>query len=154
MSAGYGYFRIEFYKADGKPDAAAAKRAYKWCIENYSWFYEETPFLLEDNTFVANEDDYPEGVDIKHGDIPDNIIWLAKPFRESKASRMVASIWADFSDSSFIANSYFEGAWAKGRPFNYYSVDGFNTIISPAFYNGGFLSESGFREIKALFKKY
>ncbi len=42
MTARYGYFRIEFYKSNGKSDTVAAKRVFKWCVEHYDWFYEDT----------------------------------------------------------------------------------------------------------------
>ena len=167
MSAGYGYFRIEFYTSDGSADADAAKRAYDWCKENYGWFRGEegdgsdAPFLLNKNKFVPNEDAYPDGLDIKYGDVPDNTAWLQKPFKAVKAARLVASIHQDYSETSYGSNSYHEGVWERGRSFCFYELPRFNTSMHPAYIEIGpgrgiHISDGpyGFtyRQIRGLFK--
>ena len=167
MSAGYGYFRIEFYTGDGSADADAAKRAYDWCKENYGWFRGEkgdgsdAPFLLNKNKFVPNEDAYPDGLDIKYGDVPDNTAWLQKPFKAVKAARLVASIHQDYSETSYGSNSYHEGVWERGRSFCFYELPRFNTSMHPAYIEIGpgrgiHISDGpyGFtyRQIRGLFK--
>ncbi len=156
MSTGLGYFQIEFYNADGEPDADAAKRAYEWCVENYSWFDSDdgTPFVLKDNAIKPNYDDYPDGPDINHSDIPGDIMWLARPFREAKATRLVASVWQDFTDGigGSDANSYEEGVWEKGKHFNNYVVNSFvYTSNGYSYYEGKILSEWRYREQKSPF---
>lgn len=161
MSAGYGYFRIEFYTGNGSADVDAAKRAYDWCKENLDWFNgddEGMPFLLKDNSFVVNEDvslNGTGGLDIKNGDIPDNVTWLAKAFNAVKATRLVASLWQDFGETSVDMNTYYEGVWERGKQFNYYLVDGFNTSIYPAWYNGHIIDNDfnhTYRKLLAAFK--
>lgn len=162
MSAGYGYFRIEFYTGNGSADEDAAKRAYDWCMENYDWFKEDdgngTPFLLNANSFVVNEDvslNGTGGLDIKNGDIPDNVTWLAKAFNAVKATRLVASLWKDFGETSLDENYYYEGVWERGKQFNYYLVDGFNTSIYPAWYDGHIIDNDfnhTYRKLLAAFK--
>lgn len=167
MSAGYGYFSIEFYTGDGSADADAAKRAYDWCKENYGWFRGEkgdgsdAPFLLNKNEFVPNEDAYPDGLDIKYGDVPDNTAWLQKPFKAVKAARLVASIHQDYSETSYGSNSYHEGVWERGRSFCFYELPRFNTSMHPAYIeigpgSGIHISDGAFgftyRQIRGLFK--
>ncbi len=162
MSAGYGYFRIEFYTGNGSADVDAAKRAYDWCMENYDWFKEDdgdgTPFLLKDNSFEVNEDvsvNGTGGLDIKWGDIPDNVTWLAKAFNAVKATRLVASLWQDFGETSLDENYYYEGVWERGKQFKYYLVDGFNTRIYPAWHDRLYIDNDfkyTYREIQAAFK--
>ena len=162
MSAGYGYFRIEFYTGNGSADEDAAKRAYDWCMENYDWFKEDdgngTPFLLNGNSFVVNEDvslNGTGGLDIKWGDIPDNVTWLAKAFNAVKATRLVASLWQDFGETSLDENYYYEGVWERGKQFKYYLVDGFNTRIYPAWHDRLYIDNDfkyTYREIQAAFK--
>lgn len=138
MSAGYGFFRIEFYTGNGSADADAAKRAYDWCMENYGWFKKDdgdgTPFLLNGNSFNANEKvsvNGTGGLDIKNGDIPDNVDWLSDAVKEAKVERLVASIREDFSESSYDSNSYTEKVWIDGEEKDKYKIHEFNSSTTP-----------------------
>ncbi|BDC96662.1 leucine-rich repeat domain-containing protein [Treponema saccharophilum] len=163
MSAGYGYFKIEFYTGDGSADADAAKRAYDWCKENYGWFRGEegdgsdAPFLLDGNKFKANEDVCidPGALDIKYGDVPDNTAWLQKPFKAVKAARLVASLYQDFGESGWECHEYREDVWQGGGLHTYYGLPEFNRIIFPSFYGEKHIDniyEYNYRPIMAKFK--
>ena len=54
MSAGYGYYRMEFYKNDGTPDETKAKEAFDFCMKQYEWVREVEPFVMEDNSIIGN----------------------------------------------------------------------------------------------------
>lgn len=159
----YGYFRIEFYTGDGCADADAAKRAYDWCNENLDWFRgdgDEMPFLLNGNSFDINEKLFMTKTgcrpapELSNTDFPDNVTWLASAFNAVKATRLVASLWIDSSEWSCDSNSYYEGVWERGKTFNYYMANGFNSRISPSWYNGHIIDtdyDCTYREYRALF---
>ncbi len=160
MSAGIGYFRIEFYKGDGSADVDAAKRAYDWCMENYDWFKDgdgsNAPFSLVENSF-AGRDEYCGGLDIKNGDIPADIDWLADAAKEAKVERLVASIHEDYSETSYDSNSYTEKVWIDGEEKNEYKVYEFNSSTNPPYEMDSYstlchLDENSFRYLSGMFK--
>ncbi|MBR6200043.1 MAG: hypothetical protein IKQ61_07275 [Spirochaetales bacterium] len=72
MSAGYGYYKMEFYKNDGTPDEKKAKEAFDFCMKQYEWFREGEPFVLEDNSIIGNYDKWSDGLVLDMG-IPHDI---------------------------------------------------------------------------------
>lgn len=161
MKLGLGIFKIEFYTGDGSDDADAAERAYDWCKENYEWFNGDergAPFLLSGNRFEPNESAGRDGtrLDFTYGDIPDNLYWLIRAFHTVKATRLVASIWRDFSESDVDSDSYDEFVFERGKLSRTYYARDFNRSIYPAWHYGHFIDDTGywetFREIRAAFK--
>lgn len=165
MSNVYGYPRIKFYTNDGTADADAAKRAYDWCKANYDWFKGEeedgskAPFLLEGNEFVVNEAVGLDGnaLDLEYGSVPSDVNWLGEPCRQTKAARLIASLYEDGSESSYDSNSYVEKVWIDGKVKDSYSLSPFNTSMHPCYQQDSSLlvhydDEDSYREIQGVFK--
>lgn len=165
MSNVYGYPRIKFYTNDGTADADAAKRAYDWCKANYDWFKGEeedgskAPFLLEGNEFVVNEAVGLDGnaLDLEYGSVPSDVDWLGEPCRQTKAARLIASLYEDGSESSYDSNSYVEKVWIDGKVKDSYSLSPFNTSMHPCYQQDSSLlvhydDEDSYREIQGVFK--
>ena len=165
MSNVYGYPRIKFYTNDGTADADAAKRAYDWCKANYDWFKgdeedgSKAPFLLEGNEFVPNAAVGLDGnaLDLKDGSIPSDVDWLGEPCRQTKAARLIASLYEDGSESSYDSNSYVEKVWIDGKEKDRYSLRSFNTSMHPCYQQDSSLlmhydDEESYRELQGVFK--
>lgn len=106
MSAGYGYFTIDVVKKDGSPDEEKAKAVFDYCMNTFDWCTEIKPFSLEGHEIVTNYDDWPDGVEIKHTDVPtEDFEWLCEAQEETGADRIVAEIVTDFSESSYEENT-------------------------------------------------
>ena len=169
MGAVYGYFRIAFFTNDGSADAEAAKRAYDWCKANYDWFKGEkedgsdAPFLLEENGFVPNAavaSEVDDGAfDLKRVSVPSDVDWLGEPCKQTKAARLVASLYEDGSDFSYDSNSYVEKVWIDGELKGWNSLDQFDTSRSPCFQQDSSLLlyydneySLSYNQVRAVFK--
>ena len=114
MSAGYGYYRIDFYKKDGSPDTLKAKEAFDWCSKQYEWFTENEPFVLDENKIVWNENDYADGLPIKSTfhDVPNCDgedrepieSWIREMGSAVKAEIIAGDFLCDYSESDDDAN--------------------------------------------------
>lgn len=163
MSAGYGYFRIEFYTGDGSEDSSVAKNAYDYCKANYDWFNGENgdgsdiPFLLSGNSFVPNDSWYADGLDIKNTSIPSDVDWLEDAAKEANAARLVASVQEDYSESSDWSNSYTEKVWIDGKVKDKYKVYEFNNSTFPPYERDSgsavfHLDDGTYRHLCGMFK--
>ena len=115
MSAGYGYYSMKFYKNDLTEDADAAKRAFDWIYANLEWAKEENPFVLSGNRIGNNEADYPDGVNVKGNDIPLEVDWFEDVCKAAGVEKASIQVTADYSDSSYDENYWYEGAFKDGK---------------------------------------
>lgn len=128
MSAGYGYIRIQFTKADGSADAEIAKKAYEYCVKHFDFFNTtdgrfqeeadaEEAADWEDNweqygdAFKLNEEEIRsaylgDGLDIE-GACPESVEedWIQEVYEEFKPYQMKVQFHEDFSESSFDSNT-------------------------------------------------
>ena len=93
MSAGYGYIRIQFTKADGSADAEIAKKAYEYCVKHFDFFN------TTDGRFQEEAD--------AEGACPESVEedWIQEVYEEFKPYQMKVQFHEDFSESSFDSNT-------------------------------------------------
>ncbi len=132
MSAGYGYYGFYVVKKDGSPDPKKAKDVFDWCCREYPWFVEGKPFVLEDGSHIINwnSDDWPDGLDIKHSELGNNVPgleWLKDVSKAVKPERIVGTEHQDFSESSYDSNSYLEVVVEDGE-FTHKRIFDFNSL--------------------------
>ena len=136
MFAGYGYYRMEFYKNDGTPDEEKAKEAFDFCMKKYEWFAKDEKFVIdesEENVIRVNYEKtmWADGL-ILNNDIPydkDDIKeWLMAIYNEAGITCFAGQFVRDDSDESFEEN-WIITCSAPNKPPMYPSIMQYNKNV-------------------------
>ena len=128
MSAGYGFFDLKFFKADGTPDPETAKKALEWAQENLDWVEELKPFRLDAaGNWETNYGKWGNGVDIKRTDVPtppDGFKdWIKQVGDASGAELVTAAELEDFTESDADALTAWAAVYKDGEIDDYERFD-------------------------------
>ena len=116
MSAGYGFFSVKFFKADGSPDPETAKKAFDWAGENLEWVKELNPFVLEGNEWSNNSNDWVDGVDIKHTGVPNDPEDWVKQVGDAVGAELITAVeLQDFTESDLDAIGSYAAVYKDGK---------------------------------------